>query len=59
MDIAVDAVGPEGLIVVAQESFEGLDPVNRSELQKHALERKAVILTAEADAGELRAEVMS
>ena len=59
VDIAVDAVGPEGLIVVAQESFEGLDPVNRSELQKHALERKAVILTAEADAGELRAEVMS
>lgn len=55
--IAVAAVGPGGLLVCNQASWEGLDPKNRAAIAQHARELQTVILTAECDEGELRAEV--
>lgn len=59
LDIALDALPKSDLtkiIVVSQESWEGLDPDNRRAIDEHAKARGAVVLTAEADAGDLRAE---
>jgi hypothetical protein len=57
LTIATDAVGPNGVIVVAQEFWEGLDPDNRRMVAEHMLEAGVVGITAEAALGELRAEV--
>jgi len=59
LDIAVKAVGSPGLLVVRQEAFESLDPANRRAVAEHARALGAVILTAEASDGELRAEIYS
>lgn len=56
IDIAVDACGDGGLLTVRQEAWEGLDPENRRAIVEHARKRHIVILTAEADDGEVRAE---
>jgi energy-coupling factor transporter ATP-binding protein EcfA2 len=55
LDIAVQAVGQGGLIVVPQAAWEGLDPVNRSLIATHAKASGVVVVTAEADDGELAA----
>lgn len=57
LTIATDAVGPNGVIVIAQEFWEGLDPDNRRMVAEHMREAGVVGITAEADHGELRAEV--
>lgn len=55
LDIAVQAVGQGGLIVVPQSAWEGLDPVNRSLIATHAKASGTVVVTAEADDGDLAA----
>ena len=45
------------VITMAQEGWEGLDPQNRAEINQIAQESGVLIITAEADSGELRAEV--
>lgn len=59
LDIAVKAVGASGLLVVKQEAYEALDPVNRREIAEYARKIGVVILTAECDVGEIRAEVLN
>lgn len=56
LDVAIDAVGERGLIPLAQEAWEGLDPVNRRLIADHVRGRKVTVITAQCDAGELRAE---
>lgn len=59
LDIAIEAVGPRGLLVIRQEAWEGLDPSNREQIAEHCRDRRAVLLTAEATGGEsIAAEVM-
>jgi hypothetical protein len=59
LDVAIDAVGEDGVVPIAQEAWEGLDPQNRIAIAQHARERQVWICTAEADEGDLRAEVFS
>lgn len=47
MDIAIAAVGVNGLIVIPQEAWEGLDPQNRAALNNQAIAAGVVVLTAE------------
>jgi len=56
LDIAIDAVGPQGVIVVDQEGWEGIDPGNRTLIAEHLAGTGVVLITAECDLGELRAE---
>ncbi len=57
LDIAVNAVGHKGLLVIRQEAYEAMDPLNRQEVAAHAQSLGVVVLTAECDEGEIRAEV--
>ena len=62
IDAALSAAGSRQIIAIEQPAWEGLDADARAAIQKHARERGAWILTAEADhaaVGPLRAEVMS
>ncbi len=47
LDIAIQAVGTGGLLVIPQEAWEGLDPANRAAIDAQAKESKVVVLTAE------------
>jgi len=49
LEIAVEQLGPGGIVTVPQEAWEALDPVNRSEIAAIAKQVGVVILTAEAD----------
>lgn len=57
LDIAIEAVGENGLLSIPQVAFEGLDPENRRLIGEHVKGRKVVILTAEATDGPIRAEI--
>ena len=58
LDIAIDAVGPKGVLTVPQEAFESLDGINRRLIADHVRGTGVVILTAEASEDEeLIAEV--
>lgn len=57
LEIAVKAVGHKGLLVICQEAYEGMDTANRMAVAAHAQSLGVVILTAEWDDGEIRAEV--
>ncbi|QDU67669.1 AAA family ATPase [Engelhardtia mirabilis] len=57
LDIAIGAAGEGALLVVSQEAWEGLDPINRADLNTAAKERGVVVMTAEAAAGAVRAEI--
>jgi hypothetical protein len=57
LDIAVKAVGASGLLVIRQEAYESMDPVNRREVADYARKLGVVILTAECSVGGIRAEV--
>lgn len=57
LDIAIEAVGPGGLLSIPQEFYESLDPANRQAICDHVKGRGVVILTAEATDGPLRAEL--
>lgn len=59
LDVAIDAVGENGLLAIKQEAWEGLDPENRTLIARHARERQVWIVTAQADGGDLRAEVFT
>lgn len=59
LDVAIDAVGENGVVPIGQEAWEGLDPDNRAAIAEHARQREVWIVTAEADDGDLRAEVYS
>ena len=50
LDIAIQAVGTGGLLVIPQEAWEGLDPANRAAIDAQAKESKVVVLTAECSA---------
>lgn len=56
IEIAIASGGPRPLLVLDQEFWEGLDPANRREIRTIAIEKNALIYTAEADDGDLRAE---
>lgn len=56
LDIAIQAVGTGGLLVIPQEAWEGLDPQNREAIAQQAKAAIVVILTAECSDGELTAE---
>ena len=57
LEIAVKAVGHKGLLVIRQEAYEAMDPLNRQEVAVHAQNLGVVVLTAAHDEGEIRAEV--
>lgn len=60
IDIAIDAVGPNGLITIPQEAWEGLDPMARIDIAKHFRARKAGCVTAvNSDDDEMIAEVFN
>lgn len=48
LDIAIDAVGPSGLLVIPQAAWEALDPINRQLIADHVRDRGVTILTAES-----------
>lgn len=56
LEIAIAAVGEGGLLVIPQEAWEGLDPLNREAIAQQAKAAIVVILTAECSDGELTAE---
>lgn len=60
IEIGAKRVGPKGdgtgLLVIEQVAWEGLDPANREVVIETAKRCRVVILTAEADAGPLRAK---
>jgi hypothetical protein len=57
LDLAIDAVGERGVLVLPQDAWEALDPDNRQMIAQHVKGRKVTILTAQAARGDLRAEV--
>lgn len=60
LDVAIEAVGPRGLLTIRQEAWEGLDPANRQAICDHVRARGVVLLTAEATGGdEIVPEVQS
>ena len=57
IDIVADHVPADMPITVSQEVWEGLDPYNQNAIDTKAKAKGVVVLSAEADWGELRAEV--
>lgn len=57
LDVAIQAVGEGGLLVIPQEAWEGLDPQNREAIAQQAKAARVVILTAECADSELKAEI--
>lgn len=53
LDIAIAAVGANGLIVIPQEAWEGLDPQNRAALYAQAIAATVLVLTAECSGDEV------
>lgn len=59
IDIATEFLGENGLLVLRQVAWEGLDPDARQLIKDHAEQRGVVILTAECSADEVvAAEVL-
>ncbi len=57
LDIAIQAVGTGGLLVIPQEAWEGLDPANRTAIDAQAKAAQVVVLTAECSSdSSLKAE---
>lgn len=54
----IKAVGAGGVLAIAQEAWEGLDPTNRAAIVAAAKAGGVAIYTAEATDGEIRAEVV-
>jgi hypothetical protein len=57
LDIAIAAVGPNGVLTVKQDAWQDLDPNNQQLIIDHVAATDVTLYTAECDAGELRAEV--
>ena len=47
LDIAIHALGENGVLVIPQDAWEGLDQIARSEIANHLAERGVVAITAE------------
>lgn len=58
-DAVAPIVGERGLIVLPQSAWEGLDPDNRRHVAALAGKHKLVVITAEADEGDIRAEAFA
>ena len=56
MELCCKAIGAGGLIPVAQEFWEGQDPINKKVIADTARAGGVCVITAEATEGELRAE---
>lgn len=56
--IACKSVGRGGLFTLSQDLYEGLDPINRADVNHLAKEEGVTIITAEADDGALCARVL-
>ncbi len=54
-----NVVGSPGEITIPQTAWEGLDPTVKAEIVKLAVKLGVVIVTAAADVGELRAELLT
>lgn len=54
-----NVVGSPGEITIPQTAWEGLDPTVKAEIVKLAVKLGVVIVTAAADVGDLRAEVLT
>jgi hypothetical protein len=62
MDLTLEALGDDRVMHIPQEAWAALDADARAAVQAHALLRKTVVITAEADydeVGPLRAEVLA
>lgn len=57
LDIAIAAVGPNGVLTVKQDAWQDLDPSNQQLIIDHVAETDVTLYTAACDDGELRAEV--
>jgi len=57
LDLTACGLGVGAVVPVRQEGWEALDPKNKHEIQRMALDRSLVMVTAEAADGELRAEL--
>lgn len=57
LDIAIAAVGENGLLVIPQEAWEGLDPKNRAAIAAQVKAAGVVVITAECADGPLSSEV--
>lgn len=56
LEYAIGAVGEGGLFCLSQEYWQGLDHANRLQVREQLRGTKVVMLAAQADDGELRAE---
>lgn len=52
LDLAIDQLGPDGILVIPQEAWEGLDDINRAAIADHVKARQVVVLTAECSLDE-------
>jgi hypothetical protein len=57
LDIAIDAVGPNGVLTIKQDAWQDLDPNNQQLIVDHVAQTDVTLYTAACDDGELRAEV--
>jgi ABC-type cobalamin/Fe3+-siderophores transport system ATPase subunit len=55
LDLGLEQLGHDGIVVIPQEAWEGLDPANRTAIDEHARRIGVVVLTAEATEGTLGA----
>lgn len=58
LDIAIEAVGPNGVLTVQQHAWQDLDPTNKQLIVDRVAETDCTLFTAQCDDGELRAEVL-
>ncbi len=59
LDIAIEAVGTDGILYIPQPAYEALDPDNRQKVIDRVTGNGVVIMTAESTSGVLRAEIES
>ena len=56
LDIAIEAVGERGVLVIPQPAWEGLSPKNRNMIAEHVQGKQVTVITAQSANGPLRAE---
>jgi hypothetical protein len=59
LPLAIQAVGNGGAMVLPQEAYEGLDPINREMIEEILRAYGVHIITAACDGGELRVEPLN
>lgn len=58
LDIAIEAVGPNGVLTIEQNAWQDLDPTNQQLIINRVAETDCTLFTAQCADGELRAEVL-